>query len=133
MRLDRGRWLLALPALALPALLSAQGFQLNEVGSCAVARAAAVTAAPCHDASVIYWNPGAATMLPGWSVLVGDASIAVNGSFTQDFTQQEFKGNVPTQFPPHAFVNGTVTKCIGWGLATVIAGLNAYLVVTALT
>jgi manganese transport protein len=30
------------------------------------------------------------------------------------------------------FVNGTVTKCIGWGLAAVIAGLNAYLVLTAL-
>jgi manganese transport protein len=30
------------------------------------------------------------------------------------------------------FVNGTVTKWIGWGLAAVIAGLNAYLIVTAL-
>jgi manganese transport protein len=30
------------------------------------------------------------------------------------------------------FVNGTVTKCIGWGLAVLIAGLNAYLIVTAL-
>jgi manganese transport protein len=30
------------------------------------------------------------------------------------------------------FVNGTVTRCIGWGLAVVIAGLNAYLIITAL-
>ena len=30
------------------------------------------------------------------------------------------------------FVNGTVVKCIGWGLAAIIAGLNAYLIVTVL-
>lgn len=30
------------------------------------------------------------------------------------------------------FVNGTVTRCIGWTLGVVIAALNAYLVVTAL-
>ena len=30
------------------------------------------------------------------------------------------------------FVNGTVTRCVGWGLAVIIAGLNAYLIVTAL-
>jgi manganese transport protein len=30
------------------------------------------------------------------------------------------------------FVNGTVTRWIGWGLAALIAGLNAYLIVTAL-
>jgi manganese transport protein len=30
------------------------------------------------------------------------------------------------------FVNGTVTRCTGWALAVIIAGLNVYLVVTAL-
>jgi manganese transport protein len=30
------------------------------------------------------------------------------------------------------FVNGMVTRCVGWSLAVIIAGLNIYLIVTAL-
>jgi manganese transport protein len=30
------------------------------------------------------------------------------------------------------FVNGPVTRYIGWGFATMIAGLNIYLIATAL-
>src|SRR5579871_1035439 len=75
--------------------LDAQGFGLNDVGSCEVARAYAATGAPCHDASTIYWNPGAAATLPGLSIVAGGAPIAVNGGFTQDTSLRRFPGNVP--------------------------------------
>jgi len=83
----------------------AQGFQLNEIGSCAVARGQAVTASPCKDPSVIYWNPAAAASLEGWSIYAGDAAVIVGGGFTADTSRRVFDGNVPVSVPPHVFVN----------------------------
>jgi long-chain fatty acid transport protein len=96
---------LASAALAVPTALSAQAFGLNEIGSCAVSRGFATTAAPCSDASTIFWNPAAATQLDGWNVAGGIASIAVHGGFTQDTTFRRFEAEVPTSWVPHAFVN----------------------------
>ena len=90
--------------LALPASASAQAFGINEIGTCAAARAFAVTGAPCQDASSIFWNPG---MLPGKSgfhLLGGAAIIQIGGSFTQDTTFREYEGDVPTAFVPHVFL-----------------------------
>lgn len=85
----------------------AQGFGLNDIGSCAVGRAYAATGAPCRDASVIYWNPGAAATLPGLSIYAGGAAIGVNGGFTADTTLKRYASNAPVSFPPHVFVNYT--------------------------
>ncbi len=92
---------------AVPVWARAQGFGLNEIGSCAVARGFATTGAPCHDASVLYWNPGAATTLPGVSVYLGGAAIAGGGSFTADTTQHVYDAAVPTVVAPHLFINYT--------------------------
>lgn len=83
----------------------AQGFQLNEIGSCAVGRGQAVTASPCKDPSVIYWNPAAAASLEGWSIYAGVAAIQVGGDFTADTSRRVSDSNVPVSFPPHVFVN----------------------------
>ncbi len=83
----------------------AQGFQLNEIGSCAVARGQAVTASPCKDPSVIYWNPAAAASLEGWSIYAGAAAVIVSGGFTADTSRHLFDANVPVSVPPHVFVN----------------------------
>lgn len=104
MRLDRAAWCCALLALA-PTAAHAQGFGLNEIGTCAVGRGQAVTGAPCNDPSSIYWNPGATTALPGWTIYAGAAAIAVSGEFTADTTGRVFEGNVPVEFPPHVFIN----------------------------
>ncbi|MGH7664382.1 MAG: OmpP1/FadL family transporter [Gemmatimonadaceae bacterium] len=108
-----------LSAWLVPAAVQAQGFGLNEIGSCAVARGYALTGLPCDDASVIYWNPAAATRLTGLSVYAGVAAIMVNGDFTADTTGALFEGDVPVEYPPHLFVNYE-TK---WGFA---AGLGVY-------
>jgi len=92
-------------ALAAPAA-NAQGFGINEIGSCAASRSFAVTGSPCKDASAIFWNPGATVGgTKGWSILAGAAAIVIDGSFTQDTTFREYKGDVPTAIVPHVFVN----------------------------
>lgn len=101
----------------------AQGFGLNEIGSCAVARAGATTGAPCEDASVVYWNPAAAATLPrGSQGYVGASAISVKGSFTRDVTGQKYPGDVPVEFPP--FLGATWTgERNGHGVSV---GLAAY-------
>ncbi len=107
MKLARAAWCVALLAGVMPAVVKAQGFQLNEIGSCALARGQAVTAAPCNDASAIYWNPAATTSLSGWSAYFGAAWINVRGSYTSDTTGTSTPGAVPPAFPPNIFVNYT--------------------------
>jgi len=99
------RYTLALGLLAMPALAGAQAFGLNEIGSCAIARGFAATAAPCDDASSIYWNPGKLPTRRGLSVMGGVAAISIDGSFIQDTTGREYKADVPTQYVPHFFLN----------------------------
>lgn len=83
----------------------AQGFQVNELGSCAVARGQAVTASPCKDPSVIYWNPAAAASLEGWSIYAGVAAVILGGAFTADTSRRVFDSDAPASVLPHVFVN----------------------------
>jgi long-chain fatty acid transport protein len=99
------RLLLSSVFVAIPAALFAQGFGLNEIGSCAVSRGYANTASPCRDASTIYWNSAAATSLSGWNIAVGGAAVSVKGRFTQDTTGRHWDATVPTEYIPHLFLN----------------------------
>ena len=117
-----GRTLALAVVLAAPAALHAQGFGLNEIGSCAVSRASATTGAPCQDASAIFWNPAAGTQLPkGITVYGGLASIQVGGDYTADNTPtgNSYRPNIPTAFPPHLFINWN-------GAGRYAAGLGVY-------
>jgi long-chain fatty acid transport protein len=102
---------LALGAVALASLLTistraeAQAFQLNDVGTCALARGYATTGAPCKDASDIYWNPGAASELSGFSFYGGAAVLRVIGGFTADTTGHKYNANAPIAAIPSAFIN----------------------------
>ena len=97
--------LLASLAFAVPALAYAQAFGINEIGTCAASRGFAVTGSPCKDASAIFWNPGAAATMTGWSFLAGAAIIQIDGSFTQDTSFRKWEGDVPTAVVPHLFLN----------------------------
>ena len=107
MKVARVSWSLALAAAgALPSLAQAQGFGLNEIGSCAVGRGAAVTARPCEDASTLFWNPAGLVGLPnGLSLYGGAAGISIKGDFTQDVTGNTYEGDVPVVVPPHLFAS----------------------------
>ena len=120
MKLIRVASALALIACGVPIAAPAQGFQLNEIGTCAIARGQAVTGATCADPSLIYWNPGATTTLPGWTAYVGAAAIDVGGGFTADTSGRYYPGAVPVTIAPHVFVNHTSPDG-RWAL-----GLGAY-------
>lgn len=107
---------------AAPLQARAQGFGLNDIGSCTVGRAYATTGAPCRDASTIVWNPGVAATLPGFSVYAGGAAIKVSGGFTADTTLTRTPSNAPWAVPPHVFLNygGKL------GQRSVAAGIGVY-------
>lgn len=107
---NAARWLAtaAIGAVALcapPASLSAQGFGLNEIGTCAVSRGFAVTGATCNDPSVIYWNPAAAAELDRNTVSLGANAIIIKGGFTQDTSGTRYDSNIQPQLVPSFFGN----------------------------
>jgi long-chain fatty acid transport protein len=106
-------------ALAAPSSARAQGFGLNEIGTCTVGRTSAVTAKPCDDGSAIFWNPAATVGQRGLSIYLGGSAIAVNGSFTQDTSGIRFPGDVPVEYPPAVFAN------YGWS-DRIALGIGAY-------
>jgi long-chain fatty acid transport protein len=96
-------------ALLLPGFAGAQGFALNEIGTCAISRGFAVTAGGCKDASLIFWNPAATVRLDNWSILTGATAISLKGAYTRDTTRRRFETDIPTAIVPHIFINKQVT------------------------
>lgn len=110
------RWLAAFALCTPAASAAAQGFGLSEIGTCAVSRGFAVTGAPCHDASTIFWNPAAAAELDGRNVSIGGSVIALKGAFHQDSTGLSFPSNIQPSFVPAAFAtirNGRASFGVG--------------------
>ena len=114
------RYTLALALLGLPAAAGAQAFGLNEIGSCAVARGFAATAAPCDDASRIYWNPGALPKTRGFSIYGGAAIIKIDGDFTRDTSFTTYKADVPTAIVPHLFLDYRGAGKLAFGLGAYV-------------
>jgi long-chain fatty acid transport protein len=114
------RYTLAFALLALPAAAGAQAFGLSEIGSCALARGFAATAAPCDDGSSIYWNPGSMPSARGWSASAGAAMIQIDGDFIQDTTGTLYKGDVPVAVVPHLFVNFRTAGKSAFGLGVYV-------------
>jgi len=121
MTLHRASWYtLALALLGLPAAAGAQAFGLNEIGSCAVARGFAATAAPCDDASTIYWNPGALPNTRGFSIYGGAAVIKIAGEFTRDTSFTTYNADVPTAIVPHLFLDYRGAGKLAYGLGVYV-------------
>ncbi|MEK7402019.1 MAG: outer membrane protein transport protein [Gemmatimonadota bacterium] len=102
----------------MPSAARAQAFGLNELGSCSFARGFSTTSAPCNDASVVFWNPGAAAGMKGNSLLVGAAAIAIKAKFTRDSARGQHEGDVPLAIVPHIFYNRSMgdRMAVGFGL-----------------
>jgi long-chain fatty acid transport protein len=114
------RFTLAIVLLGLPAAAGAQAFGLNEIGTCALSRGFAATAAPCDDASSIYWNPGAMPKQRGFSLYGGVALIRLNGEFVQDTTGIEYESDIPTAAVPHLFLNYRTSGKSAFGLGVYV-------------
>ncbi|HEX9727252.1 MAG TPA: outer membrane protein transport protein [Gemmatimonadales bacterium] len=65
---------------------TAQGFAVNEHGSCAMGRSGTGVAAPCRDGSAMFFNPAGLAGSIGWTFSGGVTLIAAGGSFTDDLT-----------------------------------------------
>lgn len=111
----RGRGACILLGMVVVGRTQAQGFALNEIGACAVTRAFAVTAAPCADASAVFWNPGALTRLSGLTVSAGGARIGVAAEFTRDSSGRSFESDAVVEYPPYGFVAYRVSPRLAVG------------------
>jgi long-chain fatty acid transport protein len=114
------RFALTIGLLSLPAVVQAQAFGLNEIGTCALSRAFAGTGAPCDDASMVYWNPGALPKARGFSVLAGAAVIALKGDFTRDTTFERYETDAPTAVVPHLFATYRTAGRLAYGLGVYV-------------
>lgn len=72
--------------LGVPVSLRAQGYSVNEHGTCAMGRAGTATASPCADGSAIFYNPaGLAGIGKGHGLItVGGTGIIATGGFDAD-------------------------------------------------
>lgn len=83
--------------------LYAQGFSLNEYGSCAMARGGAAAAAPCGDGSSIAYNPAGLADIEGFTASAGALLVVTRGSFTDDLTGSRTDLDTDPVPAPHAF------------------------------
>lgn len=107
------RSFLGLAALAacavLPGSLSAQGFMVNEHGTCVMARGGVGTPKPCGDGSAVFYNPAGIAGTSGKVLSLGATGIYAYGSFTDDYTGQATDLENPLVPVPHAYFTYGVT------------------------
>jgi long-chain fatty acid transport protein len=113
-------WWLGLLSSAVASGTQAQGFGVNEVSSCAVARGFATTAAPCDDGSHLYWNPSAASRRRGTTLGVGGAAVRVSSNFTTDATRARYDANPPIVVAPHLFLAHRRSDRLAFGLGAYV-------------
>ncbi len=89
---------------ALPGTILAQGFQVNEHGTCVMGRAGTGVASPCDDASSIFYNPAGLAGMQGWTISVGATGIYAFGGFTGDLTGGETDLENDIIPVPHVYV-----------------------------
>lgn len=100
--------LAALAACAiLPGSLGAQGFMVNEHGTCVMARGGVGTPKPC-DASAVFFNPGGIAGM-GTQLTLGATGIYAYGNFTDDYTGKVSDLQNPLVPVPHAYFTYGIT------------------------
>ncbi len=114
------RSVLLLLFAGVPIVAAAQGFAVNELGTCTMGRAGVAGATPCADGSAIWFNPAALASLGGTHVSVGATLIVPHGSFTDDI----FAHQTPMPGQQYLVPSVYVTHQLGKGLT---AGIGMYL------
>jgi long-chain fatty acid transport protein len=107
----------ALAVIILAPRAQAQGFAVYEHDACAMARGAAGVAAPCNQASAIFYNP--AGILGGATKFNLEANltlIAPTGSFTDSATRQETALNKRTFLVPSGYLTYQATPRLAVGV-----------------
>ncbi len=108
-------------ALALTAGgLSAQGFSVNEHGSCQMARGGTGTASPCDDGSAVLFNPAALAGTEGVTLSAGGLLLSAYGEFTEDFTSETTELDNDPIPVPHLYATWGATDRLGLGLGVYV-------------
>lgn len=105
-------------AIAAPA--AAQGFGVNEHGTCTMGRAGAAVASPCQDGSGIFFNPAGITGTPGFLITVGTTLIAAGGGFTNDTTGLRTELDNDPVPVPHLYLQYGVNDRLALGLGVFV-------------
>lgn len=82
----------------------AQGSSVYNQSACVSARGGATIAAPCMDASSVYYSPGALALMPS-AVSAGFSAIYNSGSFTYDGSGDVVEREGTTPIVPQAYVS----------------------------
>lgn len=104
-------------AISIAPSARAQGFSVYEHDACIMARGAAGVAAPCSQASAIFFNPAA--ILGGatrWDAQAGVTLIAPTGSYTDSATRVQTKLNNRVFPVPSGYLTYQVTPRLAVGL-----------------
>ncbi len=103
--------------LGVPVSLRAQGYSVNEHGTCAMGRAGTATASPCADGSAMFYNPaGLAGIGKGHGLISGGVTgILATGGFENDLgpTDDLHKKLIPV---PHVYAAYGLTDKIAAGI-----------------
>jgi long-chain fatty acid transport protein len=101
-----------------PASLAAQGFQVNEHGTCVMGRAGVGTPKPCDDGSAVFYNPAGIAGMTGGTLSLGVTGIYAYGGFTDDYTGEATDLENPLIPVPHAYFTYGITPKLtaGFGL-----------------
>jgi long-chain fatty acid transport protein len=108
--------LAALAAVALvPSSLVAQGFMVNEHGTCVMARGGVGTPKPCGDGSAVFYNPAGIAGSSGGMLSLGATGIYAYGSFQDDYTGEstDLKNSIVPV--PHAYFTYGLTPKLSAG------------------
>ncbi len=93
---------LLLAAMAAPA--AGQGFAIYNQSACSSARGGAVVAAPCPDASSIYFSPAALAFQPS-TISLGATAVNNSGSFKYDNGGMTVDREAATPLVPQAYAS----------------------------
>lgn len=105
--------------LVMPRSVVAQGYSVNEQGSCAMGRGGTGVASPCADGSAVFYNPAGLILPNGKGVVSGGATfIRPTGDFTNSTTGEVSKLVDQTTPVPSVYVGYGVSDeaTIGFGI-----------------
>jgi len=101
---------------AVPATLSAQGFAVNELGTCTMARGGVSAAVPCADGSAIWFNPAALTGITGTTLSGSVTAIMPHGGFTDIYFDQKTDMPSQTYWVPSIYLAHRLSDKVGVGI-----------------
>jgi long-chain fatty acid transport protein len=101
---------------AVPSSLAAQGFAVNELGTCTMGRGGVASATPCADGSAMWFNPAALTSITGTTLSGSVTAIMPHGGFTDIYFAQKTDMPGQTYWVPSIYLARRWSDKLGVGI-----------------